>query len=81
MGIGSALFEAIEHDGGQITNANLSDYRVCSFLDLPRDLSHELLEQPGAGIHGLGETALPTIPAAVGNAVAQATGAPSATCR
>lgn len=75
MGIGSALFEAIEHDGGQITNANLSDYMICSFLDLPRDLTHNLLEHPGADIHGLGETALPTIPAAAGNAVARATGA------
>ena len=75
FGLGSALMEEIAYDHGQPTNANLSDYLIPSFLDLPADLSHGLLERPGADIHGLGETALPPIPAAVGNAVARAIGA------
>ena len=69
MGIGSALFEAIDFDEGQITNANLSDYQLPAFLDVPA-FTHELLERDDAEVHGLGETALPLIPAATGNALA-----------
>jgi CO/xanthine dehydrogenase Mo-binding subunit len=52
-----------------VTNANLSDYEIPSISDLPR-ITHELLEKQGAEVHGLGETAVPPIPAAVGNALA-----------
>lgn len=74
FGVGSALFEEIVFDQGQVVNPNLSDYLIPSFMDLPRHISQTLLEKPGAPSHGLGETALPTIPAAVGNAVANASG-------
>ena len=52
------------------TNSNLSDYPIPSFADLPARLTHELIEQEGAEIHGLGETALPPVPPAIGNAAA-----------
>lgn len=74
MGIGSALFEEIRFDHGQVSNANLSDYMIPSILDMPQTLSQRLIEHEGAPTHGLGETALPAIPAAVGNAVAHAIG-------
>jgi CO/xanthine dehydrogenase Mo-binding subunit len=69
MGLGTTLFEAVEFADGQVTNANLSDYNVPAFGDLPR-LTHELIEREGAEVHGLGETALPPIPPAIGNALA-----------
>src|SRR5947207_5289410 len=62
MGLGTALFEAIDVVDGQVTNANLSDYEIPAFADLPDELSHDLIERDGAEIHGLGETALPTVP-------------------
>lgn len=68
MGLGTALFERIDHADGQITNANLSDYEIPCFADVPR-LTHDLVEREGAEVHGLGETALPPVPAAIGNAV------------
>jgi CO/xanthine dehydrogenase Mo-binding subunit len=37
-------------------------------------MTDEFLEIPGAVSHGVGETAVPTIPAAVANAVAHAIG-------
>jgi len=74
MGIGSALFEEIRFDDGQVSNPNFSDYMIPSFLDLPAHLTQNLIEHEGADAHGLGETALPAIPAAVGNALAQAIG-------
>ena len=69
MGLGTALYEAIAFDGGQVTNANLSDYEIPSFADVP-DFTHDLIEREGADVHGLGETALPPVPAAIGNALA-----------
>ena len=68
MGLGTALFEGVAFADGQVTNANLSDYEIPSIADLPA-LTHELVEQPGAEIHGLGETAVPPVPAAIGNAL------------
>ena len=69
MGLGTALFEAVEFADGQVTNANLSDYNVPGAGDLPR-LTHDLIERDGAEVHGLGETALPPVPPAIGNALA-----------
>jgi CO/xanthine dehydrogenase Mo-binding subunit len=69
MGLGTALFEAIEFSDGQVTNANLSDYNVPAIGDLPKRFTHELIERPGAEVHGLGETVLPPVPAAIGNAL------------
>ena len=57
MGLGTALFESIEHSDGQISNANLSDYSLPALGDLPREMTHELIEREGAEVHGLGETA------------------------
>ena len=69
MGLGTTLFEGIHFEEGQPTNANLSDYNIPAAGDLPGLFSHELIEREGADIHGLGETALPPVPPAVGNAL------------
>ena len=69
MGLGTALFESNEFADGQISNANLSDYNIPAMDDMPASLSHELLEREGAEVQGLGETALPPVPPAIGNAL------------
>ena len=69
MGLGTALFEGIVFEDGQVANANLSDYALVGLADVPAGLTHELVEREGAEIHGLGETALPPVPAAIGNAL------------
>jgi CO/xanthine dehydrogenase Mo-binding subunit len=69
MGLGTALLEAIQFADGQVTNANLSDYNIPAAADLPKRLTHDLIEREGAEVHGLGETALPPVPAAIGNAL------------
>ena len=74
FGLGQALFEELVFDGGQLRNANLGDYMVASSEDMPRSLVAECLEEEGAEIHGLGETALPAVAPAIGNAVARALG-------
>jgi CO/xanthine dehydrogenase Mo-binding subunit len=70
MALGTALHEAIDTSGGQVTNANLSDYQLPALADLPGRLTSELIEREGAEPHGLGETAIPPVPAAIGNALA-----------
>jgi CO/xanthine dehydrogenase Mo-binding subunit len=70
MGLGTALFEAIDFADGQVANANLSDYNLPAAGDLPARFTHELIERDGAEAHGLGETVLPPVPAAIGNALA-----------
>src|SRR3954453_10126909 len=69
MGLGTALLEGILFADGQVTNANFSDYNIPAAADLPRRMTHELIERDGAEVHGLGETALPPVPAAIGNAL------------
>ena len=69
MGLGTALFESNAFAEGQITNANLSDYNIPAMDDMPESLSHELMEREGAQAQGLGETALPPVPPAIGNAL------------
>jgi CO/xanthine dehydrogenase Mo-binding subunit len=70
MGLGTALFEALDFADGQVANANLSDYNLPAAGDLPAHFTHELIERAGAEAHGLGETVLPPVPAAIGNALA-----------
>ncbi|MPZ52404.1 MAG: molybdopterin-dependent oxidoreductase [Acidimicrobiia bacterium] len=78
FGLGQALFEELDFDGdGRPTNLNLSDYMIPSFLDMPRQMSVFVLETPDAKeVHGIGETAVPPIRPAIGNAVSRAIGIP-----
>jgi CO/xanthine dehydrogenase Mo-binding subunit len=74
FGLGQALFEEMQYDGGQLQNANLGDYMVASMHDFP-PVGLSILEHPlRTEIHGIGETSLPPVMAAVGNAVFRATG-------
>ncbi|MBM2810949.1 MAG: putative xanthine dehydrogenase subunit [Chloroflexi bacterium] len=76
FGLSQALFEEMRFDGGQVINANLSDYNVASLRDFPVRFTTSLSENlvADAEVHGLGETALPSVPPALGNAVRDATG-------
>ena len=69
MGVGSALFEATEYADGQMLTTTFSDYQVPAFSDVPRFTAEILEGGEGADVHGLGETALPLVPAALGNAL------------
>jgi CO/xanthine dehydrogenase Mo-binding subunit len=75
FGLGQALFEEIVWaEDGTLTNPNLSDYLIPSFLDVPAQLTETILESDTLEVHGIGETGLPTVMPAVGNAVARAIG-------
>jgi nicotinate dehydrogenase subunit B len=73
MGIGGALFEAIEFEGSRITNPALSRSRVPRFADLP-ELSTVLVNRRDLDSVGAGETPILTIAPAIHNAILAATG-------
>jgi hypothetical protein len=73
QGLGGALFEAIEFDGGKIQNAAFSAYRVPRFSDTPL-LETVLLDRKDLPSVGAGETPIVAIAPAIGNAIFQATG-------
>src|SRR5499427_2629113 len=77
FGLGQALFEEMAYDDrGQLLNANLGDYNIPSFEDIPKQLDSRALEQRGSDeLHGIGETLLPPVMAAIGNAIYNAVGA------
>jgi CO/xanthine dehydrogenase Mo-binding subunit len=75
FGLGQALFEEMVYDGGQLQNGNLGDYMIVSSEDMPKAVSLDILEHHEShDIHGIGETSLPPVMPAVGNAVYRATG-------
>jgi isoquinoline 1-oxidoreductase len=73
MGLGGALFEAIDFAGGRIRNPRFSSYRVPRFGDVPA-LETVLLDRKDLPSAGAGETPLVAVAPAVGNAIFQATG-------
>ena len=73
MGLGGALFEAIAFDGGRITNARFSRYRVPRFRDVPQ-IETVLLDRKDIPSAGAGETPLVALAPAIGNAIFDATG-------
>ena len=75
FGLGQALFEAILHDGGQVSNANLGDYLIPALGDVPARTQASIHEEPGHDeVHGIGEVAAPVARPAIANAVADAVG-------
>jgi isoquinoline 1-oxidoreductase len=73
MGLGGALFEAIQFDNGKIRNAAFARYRVPRFSDLP-SLETVLLDRKDLVSAGAGETPIVAVAPAIANAIFQATG-------
>jgi isoquinoline 1-oxidoreductase len=73
MGLGGALFEAIQFDDDRIVNPRFSRYRVPRFSDLPV-LETVLLDRKDLPSAGAGETPIVAVAPSIGNAIFQATG-------
>jgi isoquinoline 1-oxidoreductase len=73
MGLGGALFEAIQFANGKILNPHFSSYRVPRFADTPL-LETVLLDRKDLPAAGAGETPIVAIAPAIGNAIFNATG-------
>ena len=73
MGIGTALWEAMEFDGGRVLNPGFSRYRVPRITEAP-EIEVELVGDPDTPSTGAGEPGIVPVAAAVANAVTDATG-------
>ena len=84
MGVGFGVMEEMVLDRGRVRNPQLTDYIVPTALDVPEIIT-SIVERPEPtgpyGAKGIGEPSLlPTAPAIV-NAIQNAVGCASATCR
>ena len=73
MGLGGALFEAIEFDNGRILNDRFSNYRVPRFRDVP-PMETLLLDRKDEQPVGAGEAPIVGLAPAISNAIFDATG-------
>jgi nicotinate dehydrogenase subunit B len=73
MGLGGALFEAIDFGNGSILNGRLSQYRVPRFHDAPK-VEVILINRKDIPSAGAGETPIVGIAPAIANAIHRATG-------
>ncbi|MGA9179917.1 MAG: molybdopterin cofactor-binding domain-containing protein, partial [Candidatus Acidiferrales bacterium] len=73
MGLGGALFEAIEFENGRILNGRFSKYRLPRFSDVPA-IEVVLLDRKDIPSAGAGEAPIEGVAPAIGNAIFDATG-------
>jgi isoquinoline 1-oxidoreductase len=73
MGLGGALFEAIQFENGRILNGRMSEYRVPRFSDVPV-LETVLIDRKDQPSVGAGECPMVGLAPAIGNAIFDATG-------
>jgi isoquinoline 1-oxidoreductase len=73
MGLGGALFEAIDFADGKILNPHLARYRVPRFRDVP-EIDVVLVDRKDLPPAGAGETPIVTVAPAIANAIFMATG-------
>lgn len=73
MGMGTALYEAIDFEGGHVLNAGFTRYRVPRINDAPT-IDVALVGDPETPSTGAGEPAIVPIAAAIANAVFDSTG-------
>jgi CO/xanthine dehydrogenase Mo-binding subunit len=78
MQLGFTLFEKMNLDAGQVTNASLADYKIPGISDLPAVMVNEAIDayQHNApfGAKGVGESATLSLSPAVANALDDAIG-------
>ena len=78
MQLGFSLFEEMRFNEGQVINASLADYKIPGMLDVPEDISAELVEDPNEhgpfGAKGVGETGMFGVSPAISNALFDAVG-------
>ena len=77
MAIGTALMEEIVVEDGKVTTTNLGEYKLPNVADIPKLKTVLVRSDGGPGAYqtkGIGEMANVSPPAAIANAVADATG-------
>src|SRR5262245_22195240 len=73
-GTSRAMLEEVRFDANMVTSVDWETYPVLHTPDLPEKIEIVLIERPEAAPSGAAEMALGLVPAAIGNAVFDATG-------
>jgi len=78
MQLGFTMFEKMQFDAGQVTNASLADYKIPGIFDVPDVMENEPIgtSQPNGpfGAKGVGETSTFCVSPAIANAIDDACG-------
>ena len=78
MHVGFSMFEKMQFDGGQVTNASLADYKIPGFHDVPEIMDSGYIEHEQAngpfGAKGVGEVSTFCPSPAIANAIDDAIG-------
>jgi CO/xanthine dehydrogenase Mo-binding subunit len=78
QGLGSAIIEKFVFEGGRLLNNSFVDYKIPTAKDIPIEMKQFFVETPHPqgpyGARGVAEHPMISVPSAVGNAVANATG-------
>jgi CO/xanthine dehydrogenase Mo-binding subunit len=78
MQLGFTLFENMEYDNGQVTNASLADYKIPGIHDLPLVMENDIVEAEQVsgpyGAKGVGESATFGVSPAIASAIHDAIG-------
>ena len=78
QGLGFALSEELVWDGPRLANPSLMDYKAPTAVEAPHDIHTTLIEAPEPdgpfGAKGAGELSIVGVPAAIANALTEATG-------
>jgi len=73
-GTSRAMFEEVRFDANMVTSVDWETYPVLHIDSVPHSIEIHLISRPDAAPSGAGEMALGLVPAAIGNAVFDATG-------
>ena len=74
QGISRALYEEVHFNEQRVTSVDWTTYRIANLADLPGQVELVLINRPDQPIGGAGEPAIVCFPAAIANAVFDATG-------
>jgi len=78
QGLGSALIEKFVFEDGKLVNNSFVDYKIPTAKDIPAEMLQFFVETPHPqgpyGARGVAEHPMISVPSAVGNALANATG-------
>ena len=74
QGISRSLYEEVHFDEKRVTSVDWGTYRIANMADLPGQVEFVLINRPDKAIGGAGEPAIACFPAAIANAVFDATG-------
>ncbi|HJQ62031.1 MAG TPA: xanthine dehydrogenase family protein molybdopterin-binding subunit [Burkholderiales bacterium] len=78
MQLGFTMYEKMNFDAGQVTNASLADYKIPGILDIPHAIENEAVDAAQAsgpfGAKGVGESGTFGVSPAIANAIHDAVG-------